>query len=100
MSYLCDACATCYLSYSLWLTACVSEVMKYWGSAFLMCVSCIPNAYCNWCTHLGGARLYFDHQCHTPYSLLIYLVQIVCCHQYTKKGEIDRAYFPLIGFSD
>ena len=69
------------------------------GVLIQMCVLCIPKAPLIKCTHLGGARLYFVvsgirlFSCHS-------FVQISCCHQSTKRGEIVRACLSLSSFGD
>ena len=64
-----------------------------------MCVPCFPKAPLIRCTHSGGARSIF---CSFGIRLLSCLtfVQITCCHQSTKKGEIIKACLSLSSFGD
>ena len=49
-------------------------------------------------TSRGSLLYYVDYG--FAHLVAISLVQIPCCHQSTKKGEIVRAYFSLSGFGD
>ena len=64
-----------------------------------MCVPCFPKAPLIRCTHSRGAPSIF---CSVGIRLLSYLtfVQIPCCHQSTKKGEIVKACLSLSSFGD
>ena len=102
--YVCETYATffsfmslvlVFWSYSyLLLVAFVALLIKYRWSVRPNVCTMHSKTHLNGCTHLGGASLYFVGPCHMFHALLSFIVQIVCCHQYTKKGEIVRAYFP------